>query len=424
MDQMMEGASPDAPLEGQRIEEDLLGKRSIPPSALYGIRSLRTVECLSFSGKLLKDYGEYTKALLQVKKAAARANGASGVIPADLSQMIQATCDQIIGGDPLEDFLVDVLAGGGSIAVNMNINEVLANLVNQSLGKPLGSYQPCDPKLHVNASQSTADACHTAMRIALIDIADQLSQVLDDFIVIAETKSLEAAQDEIIGRTCFQDAMLVSLGGVFQAHAAFLKRCHDRLKESILELHHINLGGTVVGDHSGASPQYLSHVLIALRQITKRRLKWRDDLRDAAQNMDDILNYCSVLTTLNSGLTKIAKDLRILSSGGFQDIVLPAVLEGSSFFKGKINPVVPETLIQACCQASGHLEASKLMLGHGELDLNVFEGAAGINAIEATKILTTATQQFIKWSYQGIKANREHSEERQSLMMRLRETQT
>ena len=406
-----------------RKEEDLLGEKQVPIDALYGIRTLRAIECLSFSNKKFNNFPYYVKSLAQVKKAAALTNKNAEIIPSDISQAIQDVCDEIINQNYLDHFIADTLSGGGSIALNMNMNEVIANLANLKFDQPLGSYTPCDPKKHVNASQSTADACHTALRMAIAERGERLLDCMDDFIVIADAKSLEFANVDIIARTCMQDAMIVKLGGIFKAHSEFSKRSLERLSSTIRELHYINLGGTVVGDNSGAAPRYLAEILINLRRISGRKVKWRDDLKDAAQNIDDILNYSNVLSIISSGLIKIAKDLRLLSSSAFQDIVLPAVQEGSSFFKGKINPVVPETLIQACCQVEGNIETVRKVLQHGELDLNVFEGAGGFNALEATDFLIISLAQFTKWCYRGINPNRDFSKEKLNLMENLRKKQ-
>ena len=128
-----------------RIEKDLLGERAIPADALYGIQTVRAVENLSFSGRPLGNYPDYIRALAIVKKAAARSNRDARVIDARRLDAIEHACDALIRGEYLEQFPIDMLAGGGSIAVNMNVNEVIANLANEHLGGARGTYQPCIP---------------------------------------------------------------------------------------------------------------------------------------------------------------------------------------------------------------------------------------------------------------------------------------
>ena len=155
--------------EPTRIEHDQLGALSIPASALYGIRTARAISNLEFSGRALGSYPAYVRALAMVKQAAARANRDAGVIDARMLRAIEGACGALIAGDHLDQFPADMLAGGGSIAVNMNINEVIANLANRSMGGMIGKYSPIDSKAHVNASQSTADVCHTAIRLTLLE---------------------------------------------------------------------------------------------------------------------------------------------------------------------------------------------------------------------------------------------------------------
>src|SRR5215469_1345856 len=164
---------------GFRRERDLLGELEIPAHALYGIHTIRSLNTLSFSGRKLGDYPVYVGALAMVKKAAARANRDAAVLPARVARAIENACDALIRGEHLEQFPADMLAGGGEIAVNMNVNEVLANLANQSLGGRRGQYATVHPKAHVNASQSTSDVCHSAARIALVQMWQALETALD-----------------------------------------------------------------------------------------------------------------------------------------------------------------------------------------------------------------------------------------------------
>ena len=154
---------------GTRIEKDLLGERAVPADALYGIHTVRAVENLGFSGRTLANYPDYIRALATVKKAAARANRDAHVIDARRQDAIERACDALIRGEHLAQFPIDMLAGGGGIAVNMNVNEVIANLANEHLGGARGTYLPVHPKRHVNASQSTADVCHTAVRMTVLN---------------------------------------------------------------------------------------------------------------------------------------------------------------------------------------------------------------------------------------------------------------
>jgi len=391
-----------------RTERDLIGELEVPARALYGIRTVRSMRNLGFSGRVLGAYPSYVRALAIVKKAAAQANRDARVITAKNAAAIESACDALIAGKYLDQFLVDVLGGGGGIAVNMNLNEVIANLANECLGGARGDYDPIDPRLHLNASQSTADVCHTAAHIAILDEWIDLRRMLGSCIGAAQAKAEQFRGIRTLARTCLRDASATSLGELFGAHAAALKRRMLELDRAVAMLRKVNLGGTVIGDRSGASAAYRRSVIRHLNRIAKHKLELRENLFDAAQNCDDLGAVAAQLGLLAEVLIKVAQDLRLLSSGpegGFGEISLPAVMEGSSFYPGKINPVMPETLIQCCFQVLGCERASRLALERGELNLNIFEGAAAINVMDAMEMLALALPIFTESCLSGITAN-------------------
>ncbi|MEH7085337.1 lyase family protein [Neobacillus drentensis] len=398
---------------GTRTEADHFGKINIPQSALYGIQTMRTVQNLSFSGQPLKNYPEYIVSLARVKKAAALANLEANVFDDSIGIAILKACDQLIQGNYQDQFIVDILHGGGGIGTNMNVNEVLANLANQNLGGSTGTYMPVHPVDHVNASQSTSDVCHTAIRLAIVRCFDRLDRHLIKMQDALEKKSQEFMGVTTISRTCLQDAMRVQLGEVFSGYASLLKRRHRSLKEVILSLQTVNLGGTVIGNGVGAPEKYKAVIMKKLREVSNMNVTLRDNLFDAAQNIDDLAHVSNQLSLLATSLIKVAKDLRLLSSGpeaGFSEITLPSVQAGSSFFPGKVNPVIPETMIQSCFQVLGCDRAVQAALEHGELDLNVFEGLAGANILNGLHMLTNSAHSFTEQCLKDIAPNEERCE--------------
>jgi aspartate ammonia-lyase len=391
-----------------RFEEDTFGRVELPEDALYGIQTLRSVENMSFSGRKLKAYPDYITALAEVKQAAARTNERVGVVPRSLAQVIEQACEEIKQGCHNDQFIVDAYHGGGSIGSNMNMNEVVANLANDILGGTWGDYKPVHPADHVNASQSTSDACHTALRIAVVRSGIRLTGILKQLVEAIECKGMELQQVPTITRTCLQDGMQDTLGTMFAGYAQGLRRRTRQLELAVEALRAINLGGTVIGSGVGASDAYREHVLDHLNELTDLSLRHRDNLYDAAQNMDDLAAVSSELQLLSGVLIKIAKDFRLLSSGpeaGFGELRLPAVQAGSSFFPGKINPVVPETLIQCCFQVIGLDRSVQASLEHGELNLNVWEGLAGFNVLDALGMLQRAVILFTNKCVTGIEAD-------------------
>ncbi len=397
-----------------RIEKDLLGECAVPADALYGIHTVRALENLRFSSSLLRNYPDYIRALAIVKKAAARSNRDAHIIDARRLGAIEYACDALIRGEHLDQFPIDILGGGGGIAVNMNVNEVIANLASEQLDGARGTYKPVHPKSHVNASQSSADVCHSAARMTILDRSSELRRTLRNCVRVYRAKAAELRPVVTISRTCLQDAEPVSLGDFFDGHAEVLARRTGELERSIESLTKINLGGTAIGSGSGASATYRRSVVRHLNKITGRRFSIRTNLYDAAQNIDDLAAVSAQLAMLAEVFIKIAQDLRLLASGpngGFGEIILPAVQEGSSFYPGKINPVIPETMLQCCFQVLGRERATRLALERGELNLNVFEGGAATNIFDAMDMMRRSVETFVERCVKKIVANKKRCRE-------------
>jgi len=391
-----------------------LGARAVPAHALYGIHTVRAVENLGFSGRILANYPDYIRALATVKKAAARANRDAHVIDARRADAIERACDALLRGEHLAQFPVDMLAGGGSIAVNMNVNEVIANLASEFLGGARGTYRLVHPKLHVSASQSTADVCHTAVRMTVLGRWSGLRRALGRCVGAFRAKAVELRPVVTIARTCLQDAARVSLGELFGGHAEVIERRAGELAQSVRALARINLGGTAIGSGSGAPASYRRAVVMRLNEITGQKFTLRANLYDAAQNIDDLAAVSAQIAMLAETLIKIAQDVRLLASGpegGFGEIILPPVQEGSSIFPGKINPAIPETMIQCCFQVLGCERTTRLALERGELNLNVFEGAAAANVFDSIEMMGRAVALFTERCVIGIVANRKRCRE-------------
>jgi aspartate ammonia-lyase len=296
----------------------------------------------------------------------------------------------------------------------MNVNEVIANLASEHLGGARGTYQPVHPKTHVNASQSTADVCHTAVRMTVLSRWSGLRRVLTQCVATFRKKAAELRPVLTISRTCLQDASPVSLGELFGGHAEAIARRTGELAQSMKALTRINLGGTAIGSGSGASASYRRVIVKRLNEVASQKFTLRPNLYDAAQNIDDLGAVSAQLAMLAEVLIKVAQDLRILASGpngGFGEIVLPAVQEGSSIFPGKINPAIPETMIQCCFQMLGCERVARLALERGELNLNVFEGAAAANIFDAIEMMERSIALFSDRCVSGITANKKRCKE-------------
>lgn len=397
-----------------RTEQDALGTVTLPAEAWYGIQTVRAVENLSFSSRPLSSSPAYVNALASVKRAAAFANRDAEVFDASICKAIDVATTRVLAGELLDQFPVDLLGGGGSIGVNMNINEVIANLANEPLGGRRGEYVPVHPLHHVNASQSTADACHTALRIAVLTEWPRLEGILDGTLRTLCEQADALAVVPTLARTCLQDALPTTMGTLFGSYASLLQRRTEELARSIDALRAVSLGGTVIGSGAGAPLRYRGCVVPLLAEVTGLSLVARRDLADALQNSDDIASVSAQLALLAHGLIKIAQDLRLLASGphgGFGEIILPHVQAGSSFFAGKSNPVVPETLLQCAFQVLGCDRAVQAAVEHAELHLNVFDGLAAVNVLDAMHMVAGALDRFDVHCLRGLRANEERCRE-------------
>lgn len=393
-----------------RTERDSLGDLRIPCAALWGVRTARCVENLSYSGRTLGSLSVLLHALAAVKRACAESNAATGVLPPDLARPIAAAAHALESGSHYDQFPVDLLGGGGSIGWNTNVNEVIANLANEAMGRPRGVYDPIDPLRHVNASQSTADVCHTAGRLAILRLWPEMLVAFEAVDAAYADRARVVGGLPTLARTCLRDALPTTVAVLLDGHRELLARCRAALAQRIGPLHEIALGGTVIGDGAGAPPGYRVAVVPRLSEVTGLPLVRAERQADKAQNSDDIGRLSAELAHLARAFTKVGRDVRLLSSGpdgGFGEWILPRVQEGSSFFSGKANPVVPETLIQCGFQILGADRAAQEAVAAAELHLNVFDGQVVVNVIDAMAMATRALRTYATHCIAGLDVDAE-----------------
>lgn len=404
-------------MQEYRIENDLLGEVKVPATAAFGAQTQRAIENFPLCGeKKFSDYPELLKGMLLIKKACALANKRAGTLNGESASAIMRTVDELVANMPVEEFPVHAFHGGGGISFNMNINEVVANLANkQEFGVDPGTYSPLHPNDHINLNQSTNDVfasgCHLAILERWKPVADELAQLAASFERLGE----KYKEVQKISRTCLQDAVEISFRDFFSGYTAVIDRSAARVSGAVEELHTVNMGGTMVGRPEDADPRYLDEIIPALREITGNDgLSRSENLFDSSQNLDDMVHVSAQLKLLAQGLIKVGKDLRLLASGpqtGFGEIKLPANQPGSSAMPGKVNPSVPEFLIQSCFIAIGRCCAAELALEHGELDLNVWEATVVINILDAMAAMKNAVRLMRTECVDGITVSLEKNEQ-------------
>ena len=390
-----------------RFKKDLLGSIELPSEALYGANTARALR--SFPPDRLRtvaDYPELVDALLRIKWAAAAVNRRIGDLDEARAQAIIASARALLVDRSAADFPLCHLHGGGGTAVNMNVNEVLANCAEERLGGRRGEYRHVHPNDHVNLHQSTNDVYPTACHMAVMSAARPFADVLSELADTLDGLIRQVGNHGRLARTCLQDAVEVTYGDLFGSYAALVRRSRTRFRAAAAALHAVNLGGTIVGRTEDAPPAYRASIIEGLREVTgDAGYRAAENLFDAAQNPDDMVAVSSALDLLARSLIKISQDLRLLSSGpeaGLGEIRLPPIEAGSSIMPGKINPVIPESVIQCCFQVIGRHHACAEGLNHGELDLNIWESSMVFSVLDAMELLTHASRLLMDRCLSGL----------------------
>ncbi len=395
-----------------RIEYDLVGKSVVPADMPYGVHTVRAVENFPLRGeKTIGDYRPLIQGLMFIKKAAAKVNGAIGLMDEKCVEAIIKSADSIIHDYPPEWFPVHRFHGGGGTSANMNANEVLANLGEETLGGSWGQYRLLHPNNQVNLNQSTNDVYPTACHIAVILKWQMLKEELQQIIKVLEDRSGKLGTQKRIARTCLQDAVSNTFGDLLGGYGSFFLRAIDQIQKSIDNLYFINLGGTIIGRKEDVPAEYLNLIIPAIQEISgDNNYRQSADLFDAAQNCDDMARLSSELCIMARGFIKICKDFRLMNSGpetGFNEIQLPALQAGSSIMPGKVNPVIPEFAIQLCFQTIGLDSACQRAVEHGEMDLNIWESLLVFSILDAMDLQINALNVFSSKCLAGFQVNAE-----------------
>ena len=394
-----------------RNEHDLLGDRSIPGAAYYGVHTLRALENFPITGTPISIYPELVTALACVKQAAARANNELGLLDDARAEAIVKACEEIRAGDLLDEFVVDVIQGGAGTSTNMNANEVIANRALELLGRGKGEYQHLHPLDHVNMSQSTNDVYPTAIKIAAHFGIQRLTRAMAELRAAFAAKSAEFADVIKMGRTQLQEAVPMTLGQEFSTYAVMLEEDEQRLKEAALLIHEINLGATAIGTGITAHPDYARLVCRMLSDITGIQLVTAGNLVEATQDAGSFVQLSGVLKRVAVKLSKTCNDLRLMSSGpraGLNEINLPAMQAGSSIMPGKVNPVIPEVVNQIAFEVIGNDVTVSFAAEAGQLQLNAFEPIIAHSLFKSMKHLRHGCDTLRERCVVGITANREH----------------
>ena len=395
-----------------RLEADSIGEKLVPAEAFYGVQSLRALENFPITDTRLRP--EMITALAIVKKACAIANLEAGALDEKTANAIVAACDEIIAGKYHEEFIVDPIQGGAGTSMNMNANEVIANVAIHLMGGTKGDYSVVHPNDHVNFGQSTNDIIPSAGKLTALMLLPHLEQSLETLIESFNKKAVEFDGIIKMGRTQLQDAVPVRLGQEFKAYATATARGLRRIRALKEELYTLNMGATAIGTGLNADKVYFNTVTTKISELTGIPFVQANDLIDATQNIDSFSAVSGAIKDCALALSKIANDLRLMSSGprtGLGEINLPAKQNGSSIMPGKVNPVIPEVVSQVAFRIAGNDMTISMAVEAGQLELNAFEPVAFDALFQSIIILDRAVQTLTVNCVDGITANEDRCRE-------------
>jgi aspartate ammonia-lyase len=364
---------------------------------LYGQQTKAAIENFPFDYPLT--HLEFYQAMVLIKKAAAAANLKAGKITAEQSKKIISTCEEILKGKYNDQFVVKGLHGGAGTSVNMNVNEVIASLAG------------VHPNDDVNASQSTNDVNPSALKIASIKLTQKLLDSLLYLIKVVEERGEEFKNIKKLARTHMQDAVPTTMGAEFASYASILKRDKKRIDDSLSYLYELNLGGTAIGNSINAPKVYLESIYQELKKITGlENLKSLSNLMSGTSSDTDFCQLSSAVNLLSLDISKMATDLRFMSSGprgGIGEISFLEMQQGSSIMPGKVNPIICETMNQIYFQVDGRNTTIHHAAENSHLELGVMLPAIADSLITMLKIVDSGLRLFADRGIKKIAVNHE-----------------
>jgi len=384
-----------------RIERDSMGELKVPAAALWGAQTQRAVQNFPISGRPMPR--AFIRAVALIKAAAARANGALGLLDADVVQVIVAAADEVAAGGHDAQFPIDVFQTGSGTSTNMNANEVISHLAGKRLGRAVHANDA------VNMSQSSNDVIPTAIHVsAMLVWHESLQPALAHLAAVLKKKEAEVGSIVKTGRTHLMDAMPVSFGQELAAWRAQVEKGIERVAAVEARLLQLAQGGTAVGTGINAHPQFAAGFARELSQATGLAFRPNVSLFEGIATQDTAVELSGQLKTIAVSLMKIANDLRWMNSGplaGLGEIALPALQPGSSIMPGKVNPVIPEATTMVAAEVIGNDAAITIAGQSGNFQLNVMLPLIGYKLLESLRLLANVSRALADTAIAGFVVN-------------------
>ncbi|WP_018352378.1 class II fumarate hydratase [Longispora albida] len=385
-----------------RIERDTMGEVAVPSEARYGAQTQRAVENFPISGLTLDP--AHVRALARIKSAAARSNPE---LEPELAAAIASAADEVAGGDWDGEFPIDVFQTGSGTSSNMNVNEVVARLASERLGRTV------HPNDHVNAAQSSNDVFPSALHIAATGaVVHSLIPALSYLESVLAAKAAEWRDVVKAGRTHLMDATPVTFGQEFGGYAAQIRYGVERLESTVPRVAELPLGGTAVGTGINTLPGFAARVIALLAAETGLPLTEARDHFEAQGARDALVELSGQARTVAVSLYKIANDVRWMGSGpraGLGELRIPDLQPGSSIMPGKVNPVLCEAVRQVAAQVIGNDAAIAFSGSQGDFELNVMLPVISRNLLESLRLLANVARLFADGCVAGLEINVERA---------------
>jgi fumarate hydratase class II len=408
-------------MSGTRIEKDSFGPIEVPTDRLWGAQTERSRRFFRISGERMPL--AVIHALTLVKKAAATANNALGLLDARKAEAIRRAADEVLAGKHDGEFPLVVWQTGSGTQSNMNVNEVLANHASELLGGERGAKRLVHPNDDVNMGQSSNDVFPTAMHIAgARAMHDQLLPAVDTLRATLARKSEAFSEVIKIGRTHLQDATPLSLGQEFSGYVDQLEQAHAALRMALPGLCRLAIGGTAVGTGLNTHPQFAARVCQLVSEETGLDFREAPNKFAALAGHEALVFAHGAMKTLAAALFKIGNDVRLLASGprsGLAELRIPENEPGSSIMPGKVNPTQAEALTMLCVQVMANDVAVNIGGASGHLELNVYKPLIINAALQSARLLADGCRSFEEHCVRGIEADGERMREllERSLML-------
>jgi fumarate hydratase class II len=404
-----------------RIEKDSFGDIEVENSRYFGAQTQRSLQ--NFKIGIEKMPKPLLHALALLKKSAATVNLDIHALTPELAEPIIKAADRIMAGEFDDHFPLSVWQTGSGTQTNMNMNEVIANIANESLGRSKGTQAPVHPNDHVNMGQSSNDSFPTAMNIAtILSTHNDLLPALKGLYQALDKKAKEWSNIVKIGRTHLQDATPITLGQEFSGYAAQIAYGIERIKSSMTMLYYLAQGGTAVGTGLNCKPGFAEKFAAQVAKATCHPFVTAPNKFESLACNDSLVEFSGSLNTVAVSFMKIANDIRLLGSGprsGLGELNLPENEPGSSIMPGKVNPTQCEAMTMVATQVMGNHMTVTIAGSNGHFELNVFKPVIIYNILQSVRLLTDAANSFVEHCLDGLEANKDRIAElmNRSLML-------